>query len=141
MSKLSCICQSCGQTIRAARKTAGVPVARTAAEILEPVGRRKLGRDRVHVTVECLFSDGETVRLTVGRSPKDSDALALEAGRRMAILFRARVVNAGWSGRAWYRIGDRMVLSWCAEMIERAAGQLIDARIAPAESLYAIAAE
>lgn len=140
-------CSACGQPMKARRaaRAAGITVARTAAEILAPVGRRKLGRDRVHVVVECVFArDGqvdEVMRLTVGRSPRDTDALAIEAGRRMAILFRARAVNAGWSGRAWYRIGDKWVLSWCAEMIERAAAQLVDARIAPADTLYADAAE
>lgn len=140
MSKVQCICQSCGQVIRAA-KSKPVMIARTAAEILTPVARRKIGRDRVHVIVESLFTDGEIIRLTIARNPKDSDELAVEVGRRLAILFRARTAIPDWSALAWYTINGRLVQSWTAEMIERAASQLIECRAVAPESMFAIAAE
>lgn len=195
-------CPCCGQQIRAARKSRapGVAPATTAAEFLEPVGRRKFGKDRIAVPVECTFADGEVKRLTIGRHPKDSDALALEAGRRLAVLLRAGAAYLGphrtaaaavssaardaaiagqrdawlasWTRRdqefdparhadhtlaaiaantaarkyaaanpppplVWH--GRR--LSYPAAVIEQAARELVECRIAPADSLYADAAE
>lgn len=143
MSKITCICRSCGQAIRAAKPKA-TAVARTAAEFLTPVSRRKIGRDRVHVTVECTFADAEVIRLTVARNPKDSDEIAVEVGRRLAVLFRARNWSRDHAVKRrchWHDLGGRMVYSWSTEAIEWAAAELIECRAVAPESLYSIAAD
>lgn len=78
------------RTLRAI-KTAG-----TISDLLSPVGRRKLRRDRKHEHVIATTRDGAEIRLTIGRDPKDSDAVAREVGRRLAILFRAAEIANEW---------------------------------------------
>ena len=121
------------------RKANGVKRAMTAADILQPVGRRKLPRNPVKLTVESTFTDGEVIRLTVGRHPSDSDAVALECGRRLAIIFKAREMPANGQDYTWRRLGDRWALGLATDRIERARDRLATCVIAH-DSLYASAA-
>ena len=115
------------------RTLRAIDTASTAGEILMPVGRRKLGKDRIRDHVVATLRDGREIRLTIGRSPRDSEALALEAGRRLAVLFRARdlsTVSGPGDKLAWHvRPDGRTVLSWRADILERAASDVVSVRL------------
>lgn len=83
-------CPCCGQTIRAAKPKAAVS-SNDPLDILQPVDRKKIGKEKISVTVATTFRDGEEMRFTVARNPKDAESKAIEVGRRLAIL--ARVVD------------------------------------------------
>ena len=84
---MSKTCPCCGQTIRAAKPKA-IAAGNDPLAILQPVGRKKIGKDKVSVVVATTFRDGEEMRFTVARNPKDPESKALETGRRLAVLAR-----------------------------------------------------
>lgn len=87
---MSKTCPCCGQTIRAAKPKAAVS-SNDPLDVLQPVNRKKIGKYKLSVIVATTFRDGEEMRFTIARNPKDAESKAIEVGRRLAIL--ARVVD------------------------------------------------
>ena len=81
-------CPCCGQAIRKPRAKAVIEASTDPLDILMPVPRKKIGKDKITIVVATTFRDGEEMRFSVSRNPKDSESAAVEIGRRLAVLAR-----------------------------------------------------